>query len=409
MTEEENNNNNNFSEPGSEPENTQLSSAKPSVASAPGKMMFVVVFALIFVGIVVKSLFFGEPPPPEKPTLVKETVATKSAASQNQEIIDKNIELPKPPTNMSSISVPPPPPPPVAIPNIAPPANPEVQIQKTAKNEELKKRINSPMITGGGGSSFSSNTSTKSEKKRSSVANSSDPNSAFAQNASDLSEAVTATATRIDDLNTTVAQGKMIEGVLETAIDSTLPGSIRAIVSHDVYAEAGRDILIPKGSRIIGTYNPSIRRGQARVFIIWSRLIRPDGIDIAIDSPGADALGRAGMPGDVDNKYFESFSTAILVSSLDIGLAAAGEGIFGDQQQTSTTGASGGTTTTSSPTTTAMQESVETIGSVGQSIVGSVLNVAPTIFIDQGQRIRIFVNKDLIFPTSLTGSTRFVE
>ncbi|MEI6730500.1 MAG: TrbI/VirB10 family protein, partial [Pseudomonadota bacterium] len=67
------------------------------------------------------------------------------------------------------------------------------------------------------------------------------------------------------------------------------------------------------------------------------------------------------------------------------------------------------TTTTTSPTTTAMQESVQTIGSVGQSVVGNALNVAPTIFVDQGQRIRIFANKDLIFPTSLTGSTRFVE
>jgi type IV secretion system protein VirB10 len=185
---------------------------------------------------------------------------------------------------------------------------------------------------------------------------------------------------------------------------------VRAVVSHDTYAESGKDVLIPKGSRIVGTYNSSILRGQERVFIIWTRVIRPDGVDVAINSPGTDALGRTGIEGDVDNKYFEAFTTAFLSSAMSVGVAAAGEGLFGNQQQTTTSGGSGGgTTTTSSPSTTAMQQAVQNVGAVGQSIVGSTLNIQPIIAIDQGQKINVFVNKDIIFPDNITGKAMFVQ
>ena len=206
----------------------------------------------------------------------------------------------------------------------------------------------------------------------------------------------------------TIAQGKLVHAVLETAIDSSLPGTIRAIVSHDTYAEAGRSILIPKGSRLIGTYNSAIRRGQSRVFIVWQRVIRPDGVDIMIDSPGVDALGRAGMTGDVDNKYFEIFSGAIMTSALDIGVAAAGDALFGNQQTTSTNNGTG-TTTTQSPTSTAMQTAVQNISDVGNGIVNNALNTTPTIYIDQGTPIDVFVNKDLVFPSGVAGASSFIE
>ena len=113
--------------------------------------------------------------------------------------------------------------------------------------------------------------------------------------------------------------------MLETAINTDLPGTLRAIVSRDVFAESGKEVMIPKGSRIIGTYNTGISRGQRRVMIVWTRLIRPDGLDIEIGSPGVDSLGRAGVEGDVDNKYAEIFSAAILTSVVTIGAATAAE------------------------------------------------------------------------------------
>ena len=381
-------------------EGVATSANKPAVAAAPGKMLFILIIVGVVVFIIIKSLFFSSPAPVAPPKKPKEIVSEAPLKP-----LEGGLPIPPQPVATNPVVAPPPPPPPV----IQPPVPPQpINQVKAPQNEALKARIHSSMLSGGVSSSVISGTSST-QKKRSAVANSSDPNSAFAQSASDLSNSEVTLATKVGDLSRTIVQGKTIEGVLETAIDSTLPGSIRAIVSHDTYAEAGRHILIPKGSRVIGTYNSSIRRGQARVFIIWSRIIRPDGVDIAIDSPGTDALGRAGMPGDVDNKYFESFSTAILVSSLDIGIAATGEALFGNQQQTTTSGTGGGTTTTSSPTATAMQTAVQNVGTVGQTIVGSTLNLSPTINIDQGTEIRILVNKDLLFPDSVTGQSQFIQ
>jgi len=382
-------------------EGVSASGTRPAVAAAPGKMVFILIIAGIVLFIILKSLFFPSAAPVVKP---------KPPVERGPEAPQKPIEtggLPTPPQpTITPVIAPPPPPPPVIQPPAPPP---QINQTKVPQNDVLKARIHSSMIASGnnnGGTSVGGGSSA--QKKRSSVANSSDPNSAFAQSASDLSNSEVTVATKVGDLNRTIVQGKTVEGVLETAIDSTLPGSVRAIVSHDTYAEAGRKILIPKGSRIVGTYNSSVRRGQARVFIIWSRIIRPDGVDIAIDSAGTDALGRAGMAGDVDNKYFETFSTAIMVSSLDIAVAAAGQGLFGNQQQTTTT-SGGGTTSTSSPTSTATQTAVQNIGTIGQSIVGSTLNLSPTIHVDQGTEIRIFVNKDLLFPDSVTGESQFIQ
>jgi len=376
-------------------EPASLGSTRPSVAAAPKEVLVFILLAIAFVGIVMYFLFSSPAPAPKPVKKEPEKVASSNT-------IVPASALPPPP-NFAPITpvattTPPPAPPP-----ILPPA-PQITSKGGPNNEKLHARMASPMMAGGatGGGAFGSSGQVK---KKSSYAGN-DPNNAFAQSVEE-SSADSVTATRVNNLNRTIIQGKLVQAVLETAIDSTLPGPIRAIVSHDTYAESGRSILIPKGSRIIGVYNSSVRRGQARVFIIWTRVIRPDGIDIAINSPAVDALGRTGMEGYVDDKYFEAFSTAILASMLDIGVAATGDALFGNQQQTTTT-TGGGTTTTSSPTATAMQEAIQNVGDVGKSIVGSTLNVVPTIHIDQGTEINIFVNHDLVFPFGMGASSGFV-
>jgi type IV secretion system protein VirB10 len=398
-----NGNNDDFaSEDAGHGEGTPLESGKPAVAAAPGKMLIVLVFAAVLIFIVVRSLFFSsdKPAPAVQPKQGKEQVSSSSKSSSSEMSIPQGA-LPAPPP-VEALPAPPLPPAPPA-PVVTPPV-PELRSNKTPTNEALQARIKSSMIISGG--SGKSVLGGKSQAKA--VAASNDPNSAFAQNIAQSDIGGTVEASKISNLNITIAQGKIIHAILETAINSDLPGVIRAIVSHDIYAEAGKDVLIPKGSRLIGTYNSAVRRGQARVFIVWTRVIRPDGIDMAINSPGTDALGRAGVTGDVDNKYFEIFSSAILTSSMDIGIAAAGQALFGNQQQTTTT-SGGGTTTTSSPSATAVQEAVQNFGDVGKSIVGSTLSLAPTINIDQGTPIEVLVNHDLVFPSGITSRAHFVE
>lgn len=234
-----------------------------------------------------------------------------------------------------------------------------------------------------------------------------DPNKAFASNVIKSTRAEKATATRLNNLNLTIAQGKIIDAVLETAINTDLPGPIRAIVGRDVFAESGREVMIPKGSRLIGAYNSSIARGQARVMIVWTRLIRPDGLDIEIDSPGIDALGRAGIKGIVDNKYTEMFSAAILTSLISIGTAVGADAIT-NEQGTTVQRTDGSTSTTGSAGATAAAGAVGTIGAVGRDVVNTFLDLRPTIVVDQGTRVNVFVNRDLSFPTTVLG-TSFVQ
>jgi type IV secretion system protein VirB10 len=229
-----------------------------------------------------------------------------------------------------------------------------------------------------------------------------DPNSSFARNAVRASAADKATATKLTRLSSTIAQGKIIDAVMETAINTDLPGPLRAIVSRDIYAESGRDIMIPKGSRLIGTYNSSVTRGQVRVLVIWTRLIRPDGLDIAIGSPGIDALGRAGVEGIADNKFTEIFTGAFLTSVVSIGVGLAADAVD-DTQSTTTTG-SNGTTSTSTAGNDAVRGGVATMGAASQRIVDSLINTKPTITVDQGTRVNVFVNRDLEFPSDGSNS-----
>jgi len=200
----------------------------------------------------------------------------------------------------------------------------------------------------------------------------SDPNAAFARNAVEATKAEKERATKLSNLGSTIAQGKIIDAVMETAINTDLPGPLRAIVSRDIYAESGRDIMVPKGSRLIGTYNSTVQRGQVRVLIVWTRLIRPDGLDVEIDSPGVDALGRAGVQGIADNKFTEIFSGALLTSIVSIGVGLGADAID-DNQSTTTTGTNG-TTTTSTAGNDAVRGGVTTLGTASQRIVDALIN-----------------------------------
>ncbi|MXO90889.1 conjugal transfer protein TrbI [Altererythrobacter aquaemixtae] len=131
------------------------------------------------------------------------------------------------------------------------------------------------------------------------------------------------TAKRFVRPSYTVPQGTVIPAVLETALDSTRPGAARALVQRNVYGFDGTRILVPRGSRLYGEYDSGLEAGQNRALVQWTRLIRPDGVTIALDSPSSDPLGRAGIRGSVDSKFLQRFGGAILQSVLDIGVGLA--------------------------------------------------------------------------------------
>ncbi|MEP9404440.1 TrbI/VirB10 family protein [Sphingomonas silueang] len=181
-------------------------------------------------------------------------------------------------------------------------------------------------------------------------------------------------AARLAGQRSTVPQGTLIPAVLETALDSTRPGQARALVSRDVRGFDGSRVLIPRGSRLYGEYRADLAPGQNRALVQWTRLVRPDGVTIAIDSPAADALGRAGIRGKVDSHFLERFGGALLQSSLDLGVSLATQSLGNG--------------------------SVILLPRGGGALGGAVnpaQQVRPTLTVRQGTRVTVFVARDLDF------------
>lgn len=190
-------------------------------------------------------------------------------------------------------------------------------------------------------------------------------------------DVVSVKASYLTDMHYKIVQGKVIAGILETAIQSDLPGMLRAIVSDSVYSEDGNQLLIPKGTRLIGEYQSGINEGQVRIFVIWTRLIRPDGINIKMDSPGTDFIGRSGLTGEVDTHFLERFSASIMMSLIS---GFAQQGTDNDRQ---------------------IHAISDSFAKSSEIILNRTIDIPPTIHINQGERINIFVNKDLDFKEAM--------
>ena len=180
----------------------------------------------------------------------------------------------------------------------------------------------------------------------------------------------TATAARQFDPQTTVTQGTLIPAVLETAINTDVPGYVRAVVSQDVRSYDGSRVLVPRSSRLIGQYQSGLQAGQKRAYVIWTRLIRPDGVSVDISSPGTDFSGMAGLPGNVNNHFFMRFGSAMLLSvigGLSTALSGGGALILGGGE------------------------------SAAAAAVQQDSKISPTIKVRQGEPIRVFTARDLDF------------
>lgn len=199
------------------------------------------------------------------------------------------------------------------------------------------------------------------------------------------SEDAPITTTVIRNHTTIMPTGTVIPAVLETPIDSTRPGLVRAIISDDARGFDGKRILIPRGSRLIGDYASDIRTGQKRVLVTWNRLIRPDGVAIRIGSPAADALGGSGIPGRVNTYFFQRFATAVLQSALQVGVNLASR-------------PGSGSVIVELPNSAG--------GNIGQDLIPPA-DLKPRIKVKEGTTLTIFVAHDLDFSgTPLVGKDR---
>ena len=183
-------------------------------------------------------------------------------------------------------------------------------------------------------------------------------------------------AVQLPRLSRLIPQGTMIAAVMETALNSDLPGFARAIVQRDVLSFEGGEVLIPAGSRVIGQYESGVAQGASRVFIVWTRLMRPDGVTIALASPAVDQLGRAGVKGKVNRHFLQRFGGSILLSVLSGGINAA-------------------TAAATQGSSVVVSSSSQASGLAEQA--AKDFDIPPTIKTPQGAAVRIFVARDLDF------------
>ncbi|MFS8056326.1 type IV secretion system protein VirB10 [Rhizobium sp. BR 317] len=219
-----------------------------------------------------------------------------------------------------------------------------------------------------------------------------DRSSKFLASASAIGDR-SAKARQISRIDAMIPEGTLIPGILETAINSDLPGQVRAITSQDVYSFDGRRILIPTGTRLIGEYQSDITRGQKRIFVIWTRLLRDDGVSVRLNSIGTDSLGRSGLTGTIDNKWRERFGSAVLLSIVGAGSSYLTG--YGSNQYGTSTG--NGESDSPRAADLARETIAQTFSDLANQALGENLRIPPTISVHQGERIFVYVRQDLDF------------
>jgi type IV secretion system protein TrbI len=177
-----------------------------------------------------------------------------------------------------------------------------------------------------------------------------------------------------------VQAGAVIPAALITGIRSDLPGQVTAQVTENVYdSPTGQYLLIPQGSKLIGTYDSQVSFGQDRVLLVWTRLIMPSGRSIVLErQPGADTQGFAGLEDEVDHHWARLVGAAALSTLLGVGAEL------------------GATNNDSAILTALRRGSSDSLNQTGQQVVRRNLNIQPTITIRPGFPVRVIVNRDLM-------------
>jgi type IV secretion system protein VirB10 len=179
----------------------------------------------------------------------------------------------------------------------------------------------------------------------------------------------------------TLMAGSVISASLITGLDSDLPGLVTAQITENAYdSVSGRILLIPQGSRLVGSYDSVVAFGQKRALVVWQRIILPDGASVRFDNvPATDTAGYAGLSDKVDVHTWQLLKGVALSTLLGVGTQLS----FGSNE---------------SDLVRAIRESAQQSGSrAGDQLVTRNLNIQPTIRVRPGWPLRVVVHKDIVF------------
>ncbi|CAG37884.1 TrbI/VirB10 family protein [Desulfotalea psychrophila] len=192
--------------------------------------------------------------------------------------------------------------------------------------------------------------------------------------------------------------GTVIPALMLTGINSQLAGEITGQVSQNIYDTAtGQYLIIPQGTRISGNYASDVQVGQERLFVVWKRLVFPDGSSVTLDGlQGVDYAGYTGLKDQVDNHYAKIFGNAIVMSLITGGSAYAidslnDNGNNDDRNRRITIQSELGTAVATQ------------LSQTGLALLQRNMNIAPTIKIRPGYRFNVMVVKDMVFDEPYEG------
>ena len=178
-----------------------------------------------------------------------------------------------------------------------------------------------------------------------------------------------------------IFEGSVFEGVVTNHIDGGLSGPILIMLTTDYYSHDHQQLLLPQGTRLIGSVE-AVNSSQARKMVVaFHRAICPDGFSVDLDKfAGLDPLGTTGLATNVDNRYFQTFAVAAALGGLG-GLAQIGNNNILDPSAQIRNGVSS-------------QTSEE-----GEQILNHFLNRLPIITLKEGSRARVYIGRDILIPS----------
>lgn len=195
------------------------------------------------------------------------------------------------------------------------------------------------------------------------------------------------------DRSRMITADRYIPAVLENTINSEIgEGRVVGVVESHVYSGDGRNILLPAGTRTIGLYE-RLEVNSSRLDVNWYRIIRPDGVGVAIEEPSVDVMGRRGLIGDVDRRFWERYGVPLLVSTL----SSATDYLLADDNNTVTTFSDGTVAETKTETDQVVDDFTQDVSRITQNLIAEGANVRPVVTIPGGTRFNITPTRDIYF------------
>ena len=196
------------------------------------------------------------------------------------------------------------------------------------------------------------------------------------------------------NLSEMIFADKPIPAVIARSIDSNNPTPVTAFVERNVYAEEGRNVVIPAGSRLMGTLGgltagTETTSSSAKVQITWERLIRPDGSLFVFQGITGDAQGRGGALGYLDQQLFKKYTLPIMTTALTSYTSYIMAPKDDDDNSSDTE------SPRQQAANDARQNFLQDMNRIFEQILADKTNIKPLTYVPAGTRIIVYPNIDL--------------